>query len=79
MMEYPPTTHYLIRKLNWMARKLKSMIDPSAIKDWTEAMNYAFKTLEAFSGNRDLSTPTQMAKRKVDINRALSINIISLQ
>ena len=79
MMPYPSTTHYLAKKLNWMGRKLKSINDPASIKDWTEAMNCVFKTLVTFSGNKQLTAPTQMARRKLDIQRAESINVVSRQ
>ena len=77
MPAYPSTTNYLTRKLNWMARKLRCIDDPSSIKDWTEAMNCVFKILEAFSGNKELTTPTERTRRKLDIYRADSTNFIS--
>ena len=78
IMVYPSTTHYLTRKLNWMARKLKFMNEASAIKEWTEAMHCVFKSLEAFSKNKDLSTPTQIGLKKMDIHRGENINVLSL-
>ena len=74
-MEYPPTTQYLLRKLNHMARKLKAMNDLPAIKDWMEAMNCIFETLQAFSGNNELSAPMLVPRRKWEIHKAQSITI----
>ena len=78
-MAYPATTHYLTRKLNWMARKLKSVNDPATIKDWTEAMNCLFKTLQTFSANKDLSTPMQMTRRTLDYHKGQSFSVKPVQ
>ena len=77
-MTYPPTRQYLTGKLNWLARKLKSMNDPPAIRDWTDAMLCVFKVHEAFLGNRDLTNPRQIVNRKLDFYKARSINILPL-
>ena len=45
-MGYPATTYYLTMELNWMARKLKAINDPTTIKEWTEAMNSVYGVLE---------------------------------
>ena len=74
-MEYPPTTHYLTMKLNWMARKLKAMNDLPTIKDWMEAMNCVFKTLQAFSSNKELSAPMPVSRRKLNIQKAHCITV----
>ena len=37
-----------------------------------------FKSLEAFSKNKDLSTPTQIGLKKMDIHRGENINVLSL-
>lgn len=78
-MEYPPTTHYLTSKLNWMAGKLKAMNDPPTIKDWLEAMNCVFETLQAFSSNKELSAPMLVSRRKLDIEKALCITVKPIQ
>ena len=72
-MVYPATTNYLTMKLNWMARKLKTMNTPTTIIEWTDAMQSVFKTLEDFSKNKDLSTPTLMTKTRRECCRGPSI------
>ena len=72
-MAYPSTTSYLARKLNWMARKLRSMNDPPTIRAWMEAMNSVFKTLQALSANEDLTKSTKIARRELDYQKAESI------
>ena len=76
-MVYPSTTTYLTRKLNWMARKLRFMNDASAIKEWTQAMDCIFNSLENYSKNKDLSTPMQMGLKKMEIQRGKNINVLS--
>ena len=56
-MAYPATTYYLSTKLNWMARKLKYLNEASAIKEWTDAMQSVFRTLEAFFREQKLINP----------------------
>ena len=72
-MVYPATTKYLIMKLNWMARKQKKMNTPTTIIEWNDAMQSVFKTLEDFSRNKELSTPTEMTKTKREYCRGPSI------
>ena len=74
-MEYPPTTHYLTMKLNWMPRKLKVMNDPPTIKDWMDAMSCVFKTLQVFLSNKELSAPLLVSRRKLDIQKAHCITV----
>ena len=74
-MGYPATTHYLTMKLNWMARKLKAINDPSEIVVWTNAMQSVFKVLENFSRNTDLSTPPQINTRKLEFHRERGISV----
>ena len=56
-MGYLATTHYLSRKLNWMARKIKDINEPSDIKEWTDAMMSVYHVLEDFSKNEEVSSP----------------------
>ena len=74
-MGYPATTHYLTMKLNWMARKLKKKNDPSSIIEWTNAIQSVFTTLEKFSRNKELTTPTQMIRTKWAYCKAQGINV----
>ena len=73
-MGYPATTHYLTMKLNWMARKLKGINEPSNIKDWTEEMHSIYRVLEEFTRNEALSTPPKMNRAKWEIHKAPCIN-----
>ena len=77
-MVYLSTTQYLSRKLNWMGRRMRFMNDATTIKEWTEAMDCVFKTLESFSRNKDVSTPTQMGIKKMEIHKGQNINVLSL-
>ena len=77
-MVYLSTTQYLSRKLNWMGRKLRFMNDATTIKEWTEAMDCVFKSLDTFSRNKDVSTPTQIWIKKMEIHRGQNINVLSL-
>jgi len=51
------------------------MNDLPTIKDWTEAMNCVFETLQAMSRNKELSAPIQISKTKLEIYKASSINV----
>ena len=54
------------------------MNDATTIKEWTEALDCVFKSLETFSRNKDVSTPTQIGIKKMEIHRGQNINVLSL-
>ena len=60
-----------------MGRRLRYMNDATKIKEWTEAMDCVFKTLETCSRNKDVSTPMQMGLKKIEIHRGQNINVLS--
>ena len=74
-MSYPATTHYLTMKLNWMARHLKSINDPTTIKDWVAAMQSVFKLFEEFSTNEALTKPLPVITKQRDFYRVPAVNI----
>ena len=53
------------------------MNDATTIKEWTEAMDCVFRSLETFSRNKDVSTPMQMGIKKMEIHRGQNINVLS--
>ena len=74
-MSYPATTNYLAMKLNWMARHLKSINDPTTIEHWVAAMQSVFKLFEDFSTNKALSTPLPVITKQRDFYRVPAVNI----
>ena len=61
-----------------MGRRLRFMNDATTIKEWTEAMDCVFKSLESFSRNMEVSTPMQMGIKKMEIHRGQNINVLPL-
>ena len=61
-----------------MARKLKCINDPPAIRDWTDAMMCVFKIHEVIAGNNDLNKPRQIRNRRLDFCKLKSINVLPI-